>query len=105
MNKMFIFHFCEDLHNNPFFGKVNVRFTETEEELDRALTDRDCMLARGSFDGQIPICDLIEMYVKRADCSGPGPNGNDWVFENAWAAPVTREEAYRRLYGEPQKIY
>lgn len=97
MNQMFIFTNYEDLHK--LLGMHTVRFITDEEQLQRTLLDRDYALARGDFLGQIPTSSLVELYIKRADIEGPGEHGNDWVFANAWQAPVSREQAFERLYG------
>lgn len=96
MRRMFIFHNYPDLHT--MLGETNVRFTQTEDELARALLDVDMAVCRKDFAGGIPTSNLVEMYVKRADSEQPGTGGNDWVFANAWCAPVSRERAVELYY-------
>lgn len=101
--RMIITHNYEDLH--PVLGKVNVRFIETDEEYHQVMVEMSCNLARVyrrelDFSDQIPTAYLVEEYTKRSDLTGPGECGNDWVFTNAWQAPVSREKAFERKYGK-----
>lgn len=96
MHRMFIFTNFPEVHH--FMGRYQVRFTNTEAEYQVALLDVDAAVSRQDFAGNIPVSNLVEMYVKRADKEGPGEGGNDWVFENAWAAPLTREQATRKYF-------
>ena len=102
MRSMFIFY--NDALSAQQLGEQTVHFTDTQKDYKAMCNWRDTFLARGDYNNEIPSCTLVEEFVKRADKEGPGDNGNDWVFVNAWAAPFTREEALIRKYGSLENI-
>jgi hypothetical protein len=99
MDTLFIFTNFEGL---PFLSDKTFRVCTTSEELESALYDMDVALARGAFKDSIPTARLVERFERRASLTGPGENGNDYVFINAWAASCTREQALGRLYTQFQ---
>jgi hypothetical protein len=100
MEIMFIFHNHEDLH--PVLGKVTVRFVTKESELLDAINNMNWGLCREEFRGDIPTMTLVERFERRASLTGPGEHGNDYVFVNAWQAPISREQAFKQKYGAIQ---
>lgn len=98
MCHMFLIHNDSAVHN--VFGPVTVRFVTTRIALDRVYHERDRVLGRDQFLGEIPTATHVEMYTKRVYLSGPGEGGNDWVFQNSWMAPLSREQAFIKKYGQ-----
>jgi hypothetical protein len=95
MDTLFIFTNFKGL---PFISGKTFRICTTSEELESVLYDMDVALARGAFKDSIPTARLVERFERRADLTGPGDNGNDYVFINAWGASCTREQALQRLH-------
>lgn len=96
MERMFIITNHKDLHQA--LGAVHVKFSNTEDEYNNLMRYVDCILARGDFIKEIPSAECVEMFIRRSSLTGPGENGNDFVFENAWGSPRSREAALAEMY-------
>ena len=89
--RMFIFFNHDGLHR--VLGARTIRFVDDPQDLNHVLYEKDCALATGDFANghNIPTAYLVESYVKI---------GNDWILNNAYQAPLTREQVFENLYGQ-----
>lgn len=84
---MFIFWNYPDLMN--VLGPYQIRFTETDVELERANYDKDYALSLGQFEGGIPTAKKVQVFIQ---------DDRNWTFWYEATPKVSREQAFLDYY-------